>query len=223
VERFYNETQLELFELMDWHVNKIENGPLVYVCALDLAKKFKCKNYLDYGSGIGSGAILFAKNNFQVSVADVSSPLLSFLKYRFQKRNLEVDLIDLKNKKLKNEMYDIVTCFDVLEHSLHSHKIVCQIRAALKTNGFFVTNNLSIKKDSSRPMHISEVNLEYRIRYLGFEQLWNLQKDLSRTIGRDIVVLRKVNRPFFINFIYFIYDNLQFFILNETKESNASK
>ena len=207
VTSFYNNSQYEILELMDWHVNRFNEGPLNYVCAMEIAKKEKFTRYLDYGSGIGSGSILFLKNGFEVFSADVATPLQEFIKFRLKKRNIEACFIDLKKEKLENAIYDIVTCFDVLEHSVKPMKILEQLGRALRVGGFLILNNVECKLEEKRPMHISEVCLEQKLRYLGFDQLWDLQEDFKKSNPNYVIVLKKVNRSIFVNMLFFIYDN----------------
>lgn len=213
IKSFYNNTQLEIFELMNWHVNKLNTGPLNYVCAMEIAKELEIKEYLDYGSGIGSGAILFAKNGFNVACADISEPLAKFIKYRFDKRNLRVNFIDLRISALSKNTYDMITCFDVLEHVFNPGALLKQLRNALRENGILIVNNLFYEKDKNKPMHISEVNLDTRIRYLGFNNC-KFSERFKKSCSNPVFVLKKVRRILFINYLFYIYDYLylKFFI-----------
>jgi len=138
---FYNNTQLEIFELMNWHIENLEASPINYITSLDIAKRNGAKMYLDYGSGIGSGAILFFKNGFNVACADISTPLLDFIRWRHRKRNLNAEYIDLKKDELPDNSYDIVTCFDVLEHLVNPHETLNKLRKALKDNGLLILSS----------------------------------------------------------------------------------
>jgi 2-polyprenyl-3-methyl-5-hydroxy-6-metoxy-1,4-benzoquinol methylase len=204
---FYNNTNLEIFELMDWHTNRYYKGPLNYVCAMDIAKKRGFKKYLDYGSGVGSGAIVFLSNGFYVTCADVAKPLIDYVKYRIKKRGLEAKFVDLRNEKLEKDAFEIITCFDVLEHSPSPGLILKELRKALKDNGLLFINNAELKKVKEQPMHISNPNLEKKIRCLGFDQLWSLQKEFKKCSKVYVIALEKVHRSFVINGLFYLYDN----------------
>lgn len=204
---FYNNTKIEIFELMDWHINRFDTGPLNYVCALEIAKERNAKKYLDYGSGIGSGIILFSKNGFEVTSADISDPLQDFIKYRSKKRNINVEFINLKQQKLKKDYYEVITCFDVLEHLVKPTKTIKELREALKEGGILILNNIKCPKHENKPMHISEVNLEKTLRSLGFNQLWVFQKKFKEVNKwAYVTVLEKVKRNFLYNKFFYIYD-----------------
>src|SRR5262249_12971753 len=88
VEQFYENSQRVLYELVWWHTLKDDESPLAYVVALHFAQQHACRRVLDFGCGIGSGGILFARHGLAVLMADISSPLLQFSEWRFRQRRL---------------------------------------------------------------------------------------------------------------------------------------
>jgi hypothetical protein len=52
-----------------------ETSPLACVLALEYARRYGCRCYLDFGAGVGSKAILFARYGLELAVADISTPL----------------------------------------------------------------------------------------------------------------------------------------------------
>src|SRR5262249_29540076 len=89
VDEFYDHNQAMLYELMWWHSLDEDTDPLGYVTALHFAQQHECRSYLDYGAGVGAGGILFGRHGFEVSLADISSALLGFSKWRLELRKLE--------------------------------------------------------------------------------------------------------------------------------------
>ena len=88
VERFYDRTELFIDELMWWHTLKEDDTPLAYVAALKFAEAHGAKTILDFGSGVGSGGLLYVRHGFDVTLADISSVLLDFCVWRFKQRGL---------------------------------------------------------------------------------------------------------------------------------------
>jgi len=208
---FYNSTQSEIFVLMNWHYINFLNGPLQYAFAFDIAKRYNHDTFLDYGSGVATGALLFAKNKFKVTLADVSSANLNFSKFRFKKRGLNADFVDLKTESMLGREYDIITCFDVLEHSYTPLSILINLRKILKNNGHLIINT-PFGKDVKRPMHVvTDKKIVCRIRSNGFSFVKNLIKECKEGIGRDIIVLKKTSRSHFLNECCFLEDTLRFF------------
>lgn len=205
IKYFYNATELEIFELMNWHSKGLEEGPLRYVCALDIVKKLGGNKYLDFGSGVGSGTILFARNGFQVYLADISTPLLDFAKYRFKKRMLSAEFIDLKSENLPDHFFDVITVFDVLEHIKDPIGLLTELREQIHDNGIIILNT-PFREDKDRPMHIvNNEKLALKFRGLGFDYLdeYSYCFDLIHKGG---IILKKTSRTKLGNKLITLYD-----------------
>lgn len=116
VERFYDRTELFIDELMWWHTLKEDDTPLAYVAALKFAAAHGASTILDFGSGVGSGGLLYVRNGFDVTLADISTVLPDFCVWRFRQRGLPARFIDLKVERLPRQLFDFITAMDVFEH-----------------------------------------------------------------------------------------------------------
>jgi 2-polyprenyl-3-methyl-5-hydroxy-6-metoxy-1,4-benzoquinol methylase len=173
IERFYDESQAMLYELMWWHTLQEDVSPLSYVLALRFAQQRGCRSYLDFGAGVGAGGILFARHGLQATLADISSALLRFSAWRLGIRELSAQYIDLKFSGLPSQAFDIVTAMDVFEHLSDPAEAVEQLWKALKPGGFLYAR-ISAEPDEDRPQHIVqdfEPTFE-RMRALGFVEVW---------------------------------------------------
>ena len=56
VERFYNESQVEIYDLIAWHTLSDDLSPLAYVTAVQLGLRQGSRSCLDSGSGIGASS-----------------------------------------------------------------------------------------------------------------------------------------------------------------------
>jgi mycofactocin glycosyltransferase len=153
IERFYDKSQAHLFELTWWHTLADDQTPLAYVLALDFARRRPGRRYIDFGAGVGSGAILFANHGFEVALADISSPLLRFAEWRLTQRGLTAQTIDLKTSKLPTNAFDVITTMDVFEHLADPVAAVDQLAAALRPGGH-IFGRFAAEKDPERPQHI---------------------------------------------------------------------
>jgi len=153
VERFYDRTESFIDELMWWHTLKEDDTPLAYVTALKFATAHDLKAMLDFGSGVGSGGLLFATHGFDVTLADISSVLLDFCKWRFAQRKLAARFIDLKNSELPKASFDFITAMDVFEHLTEPLEAVDALVNALKPGGY-IFGRFAAEDDPDRPMHI---------------------------------------------------------------------
>ena len=173
VERFYDFSRAMLYELMWWHTLSEDASPLAYVTAMQFARQQECRQYLDFGSGVGSGAILFARHGFRVTLADISSRLLAFSRWRIEQRELSADYVDLNASPLPGQAFDLITAMDVFEHLIDPPGVVEQLHAALKPGGFLFAR-IAAEVDEDRPQHIVqdfEPTFE-RLRSLGFLEVW---------------------------------------------------
>ena len=173
IERFYDESQAMLYELMWWHTLSDDASPLAYVLALRFAQQHGCLSYLDFGAGVGSGGILFARHGLQVALADISSSLLRFSAWRLGSRKLSAQYIDLKLSGLPSQAFDVITAMDVFEHLSEPVEAVEKLWKALKPGGFLYAR-ISAEPDEERPQHIVqdfEPTFD-RMRALGLVEVW---------------------------------------------------
>jgi SAM-dependent methyltransferase len=201
--RFYNESQAELFEQIAWHSTEpIHHRSLV--CA-DLASTLPGREFLDYGSGIGSNALVFGLAGFRVTLADIADPLRNFALWRCERRGIPVRAIDLKRASLERARYDVITCFDVLEHVPEPLDAVRQMRDALQPGGsFFLYAPFGL--DPERPMHVVHDDpVSAKIRSLGFA----IRTDWEHAFPQHVYPPRpyqRVDRPLAANLAYYVRD-----------------
>src|SRR5262249_31341833 len=136
---FYQSTRSYLFEHVWWHITDVETNAS-NVAILEYANRRGAREYLDFGSGVGSSAILFAKQGFHVTLADVSRTMLDFARWRIERRGIQVEYIDLNHQALPRNRFDFITAVDVCEHLADPSKELKQISRALIPGGSLVFN-----------------------------------------------------------------------------------
>jgi len=201
--RFYNESQAELFEQIAWHASEpIHHRSLV--CA-DLASTLRGRDFLDYGSGIGSNAIVFGLAGFRVTLADVADPLRNFARWRCERRGIPVRTIDLKRETLDASDYDVITCFDVLEHVPAPIEAVRRMRDGLRIGGvFFLYAPFGF--DPIRPMHVVHADpVSRKVRALGFALKPEWEQAFPAHVFAPQAYVR-VARPAAANLAYYVRD-----------------
>lgn len=204
VVRFYDETDAEVFELAEWYSDDRPHHPIL--TCVDIASELTGRRFLDYGSGIGSAAIVFGIAGFDVTIADVSSPLLEFAAWRCAKRGIGVQVIDLKKDGLQPGHHDVILCFDVLEHVPVPLEVAGRLREALVPRGLLFMS-APFGADPERPMHIVHDRRALdRVRAIGFDERWALTRrfpDYGRSGPR---VFQRVERRALGNAVYLIRD-----------------
>lgn len=171
VKEFYRSTQSYVFEHVWWHATDPTTNS-INVELLNYARKLGANRYLDFGSGVGANAILFARQGFNVTLADVSPAMLDFARWRLQRRGIEAEFIDLNHKPLPDDRFDFVTAVDVFEHLPKPEIELWQINRAMRVGGELAFN-CQTAEDDDRPMHVlkSERQVWQALRACGFRQV----------------------------------------------------
>lgn len=117
IDNFYQNNKIYLYDLTRF------NGEKIYKKRLK-AHNFKGMKILDFGGGIGTASIHYAKDNI-VHYCDVkNSPVWKYAKWRFKKHKVNVKMLDAKEYKNFDNDYDVVLFFDVIEHLVRWKEVV---------------------------------------------------------------------------------------------------
>jgi 2-polyprenyl-3-methyl-5-hydroxy-6-metoxy-1,4-benzoquinol methylase len=173
VEYFYNHSRVEMYNLMWWHTLLEDDSPLSYVLALQFGQTRGCGTYLDFGSGVGSGALVFKRNGFEVTCADISSPMLDLCRFRLESRGWPGQCVDLKTHGLPDERYDFITAMDVFEHLYDPVEAAERLWKALKPGGFILGRWAVEEGDERRGHIVTDLRPTLaRMRELGLVEVW---------------------------------------------------
>ena len=172
IESFY-ETRTHIYDLINWHTLRDDSGPLAHVVALQIARAYNVRSCLDFGSGVGSGGLLFCRADIDTTLADISKTLLDFARWRFHLRGLTGQFVDLNTTPLPEANFDMILAMDVFEHLVEPVEVVERFWRALKPGGLLFAR-IHAEADPSHPQHIVE-NFDptfARMRELGFVERW---------------------------------------------------
>jgi SAM-dependent methyltransferase len=142
VTQFYRTTRSWLFDLL-WYAYLQAEGyaePLS-VIALHLAcAHAPGADHLDFGSGAGVTAQLFARSGYRTSLADVSDTLLSFAQDRLRRRGEQARAINLNEGALPTAAYDVITSIDTLVCVDDLRTTAADLHRALRPGGCLIAN-----------------------------------------------------------------------------------
>lgn len=171
IKDFYRRTHSYVFEHVWWHATDIATNA-ANVEILKFAQSRGARDYLDFGSGVGANAILFARHGFAVTLADISTQMLEFARWRLALRGIRAELINLNERELPPNRFDFVTAVDVFEHLPRPEIELKQISRAAKEGGALVFN-CRAGEDEDRPMHVLKTvaPVWQALRGCGFRQL----------------------------------------------------
>jgi len=208
---FYKESQTYIYELT---ANECDGGKMDQISnMLDLIGKYQPKHLLVYGSGTGSESIPIKEQYPEINVeaADVPSLHHKFACFRAHERGLAITPKLVKENSYGSELegvYDMIVCFDVLEHVADPEALARNLMGHLKDNGIllavFMFNKDSgflPEKLNTHPLHITHnkegvllkgAHFKAFLKHLGFKCEW------AKYGSMGIKVLRK---PQFYEFV----------------------
>jgi 2-polyprenyl-3-methyl-5-hydroxy-6-metoxy-1,4-benzoquinol methylase len=172
IESFYQSATM-VYDLMGWHSLRDDTGPLAYVLGLEIARTRGVRLCLDFGSGVGSGALLLTKAGLQVALADISTTLLDLCRWRFARRRLPAQFFNLNSDVLPDAGFDMILAMDVFEHLVDPVEAIERLWRALRPGGLFFAR-IQVEDAGTHPQHIVR-DFEptfTRMRELGLIEIW---------------------------------------------------
>ncbi len=100
---------------------------------------------LDIGCGGGLACEFLAKRGANVSGIDLSLNSIKVAQEHAKKSNLQIDYQCgvAEDLPYKENTFDVVVCFDVLEHVEDWEKVICEIYRVLNKNGIFLFDTIN--------------------------------------------------------------------------------
>ena len=137
--------QAYICDLAAWHMQ-----PKVAALFSDNLVSYRDKGFrvLDYGSGIGTTALILSEGN-EVDCLEPNAALREFTAWRAERRKAKVNFV---NGDTPNTAYDLALCIDVLEHLEEPEEAAARIVAALKPGGLLFTES-DFTESGNHPMH----------------------------------------------------------------------
>ncbi len=187
--RFYRSTTSWTFDLLWWAYRQAEGfGDPQTVMAVQLARRVAPGGrHLDFGSGVGVTSQVFAAFGYETDLADISSSLLDFARFRLQRRGVAATYLDLTEQRLPIGAYSVVTAIDTLAHVPDVRATSAQLHASLRPGGLLFAGI-----DSRPPSDASSWHL--------VDDEWTARRDLQRAgfepvrrLGPQLICYRRVD------------------------------
>jgi SAM-dependent methyltransferase len=137
---------------------------------------------LEFGHGVGSTGILFARNGFDMTLYDISHNVSNFAKWRFGHRGLTADFLVGEDSLKRTGQYDVIVSMDVFEHLEDPLRSMRMLVDHLAPGGVLVLN-IAFGLDPENPEHLLRGRLGFldRLRGLGLQRA---------TLGSPLVFYR---------------------------------
>ena len=134
----YNETDAYLFRNVwyDFHSQQGKHARTTEHVRRYCAQHANEVVYLvDYGCATGClEKLMLGIENLQITLVDIPSPTLQFARWRFR-NDKQVAFIEIGDQECLERIYDIVVCYDVLEHILTPVSVIRHLTEHHRTGG----------------------------------------------------------------------------------------
>lgn len=138
---FYRQQVSWIFDTMWYHANQYHGtAPAESVeVALGLGH-VSPGHVLDFGAGPGSSALFFHRLGWEVSLADISTTMQDFARWRLGRHGVPATFYDNSRDELPAAAFDLITAFDVMVHVPDVARTIAQLHRSLKPGGYLVFN-----------------------------------------------------------------------------------
>lgn len=171
---FYHSTQSWSFDLLWWAYLQATGfaPPVSVVLAHEAARRGfgPGSAHLDFGSGVGVTAQLFHRLGYVTTLADISTTLLAFAQFRFERRGDTATFIELGSAELPDGQFDVVTAIDVLAHVPDLGATARQLHRSMRPGGILFANFDVRPPTDANAWHLyaEAAPMEWAVRRAGF-------------------------------------------------------
>lgn len=173
---FYRTTVSWAFDLL-WYAYLQAEGykyPVSAAVAVSIPQALapgRRPRHLDFGSGIGATSQMFEGLGYDIDLADISTSLLSFARYRLERRSVRARYLDLNEVELEPEAYDVVTAIDTLVHVPDLAKTAATLHRSLRHGGLLFANFDVRPRSPENAWHLysDDLPLRFLLQRTGFE------------------------------------------------------
>lgn len=154
LDNYYINNSYEIYDHFFWHLEGRRSFDKKIVEDIKNLYPEKSAEIIDFGAGGGQLSYMLAKEGYQVTITEKNKKELEFISYRFNKHKLKIKIVPLPiHPQFKNK-YDIVLCFDVLEHIPDEEfEETINTLKSLKKEGGRVFATVSFGAQDAHPSH----------------------------------------------------------------------
>jgi len=168
-----------------------------HFCAYKFAKDFVGnKTVLDIGCGEGYGSDFLADSTKDVLGLDYDKEVIDYAKSKYNKKNLQFLVLDIKDLISLNKKFDVICSFQNIEHIRDTDKLLKDISDLLNENGVFICSTCNMKDASpgrSTPFnkfHVKEYLVDEFRRLLEARfksvEMFGLNRSLAQKVFRRL-------------------------------------
>ncbi len=134
-----------------------------YYLAMDFVKS---KDVLDIASGEGYGCSLMSSNAQSVTGVDIEEEAIEHAIKSYKKDNLRFIKGDIRFIPLPDSSFDVITCFETIEHIQEHSQAMKELKRVLKPDGILLIStpdsesNHHLASRGRNPYHPLELNMQ---------------------------------------------------------------
>jgi SAM-dependent methyltransferase len=98
------------------------------------------REVLDAGCGVGYGTAFLAETARRVVGVDRSEEAIAYARTRYARPNAEFEVADLGALPAPDDAFDVVCCFETIEHLSDQDTFLDQVRRVLRPGGAFLVS-----------------------------------------------------------------------------------
>jgi SAM-dependent methyltransferase len=170
---FYQSTRSWAFDLMWYAYLQAEcyAYPVGVAIAQSVGPTARGARHLDFGSGVGTTSQLFRRLGYETELADISTSLLDFARFRLERRGEQAVYLDLNTARLADNRYDVITAVDTLVHIPDLARTLGLLHRALRPGGYLFANFDVRPPTAENAWHLysDDLPLRWLLQRTGFE------------------------------------------------------
>ncbi len=115
---------------------------------------------LDVGCGVGYGARhLVEKGARSVKAIDIAAEAIEHARHAFAHPNIDYDILSASDMDFE-QAFDVVTCFELIEHVADQERVIANIRRALRHDGVLLISTPRPHESARSEFHVNELRLD---------------------------------------------------------------
>jgi 2-polyprenyl-3-methyl-5-hydroxy-6-metoxy-1,4-benzoquinol methylase len=173
VNEFYMKTNSYIYELMA--ANHIVQTLYSYFVLINKIKDLNINTILDYGAGAGTLCILLKKLGYNVIYADLPGKTYDFAKFRFDKRELDIRMLNLLETNINEEEFDCILSTEVVEHVVDSEKLINEFSDYLKKDQYLIVSE-SCEYTEDFASHLEHNKVFGGDKFIGLTEKYNFKQ-----------------------------------------------
>ncbi|GAM99761.1 hypothetical protein U91I_03416 [alpha proteobacterium U9-1i] len=170
---FYRSVSSWVFGTLNYHAKQAEakDYPLPVQVLARLSER-PPGDHLDFGAGVATASLLFARQGWRPIISDVSPSLLEFARWRCARAGVTARFIDLNDEGVGENQYDLITAFNTFAHIPDLAPTLIDLRRALRPGGLLIFDIDTRKRTRGNEwfFHGSAFPVLRALRGMGFER-----------------------------------------------------